>query len=90
MDNMIDNAASRASKQAQNIAIFAAAPDAGFCKSTTLEALFACGRTTVWRHIKGGVIPQPVCMGGKSRLWNVGQIRAALAALANPEISHTK
>jgi predicted DNA-binding transcriptional regulator AlpA len=90
MNNMIDNAASRASKKATAVAIFAAAPDDGFVKTSTLEALFACSRTTVWRHIKNGVIPQPVHVGTKSRLWSVGQIRAALAALANPYPSSTK
>lgn len=88
--NMIDNAAARASKTAIAVAIFAVSPDAGFVKSSTIEALFACSRTSIWRHMKTGVIPQPVHVGTKSRLWSVGQIRVALAALANPEISLTK
>jgi predicted DNA-binding transcriptional regulator AlpA len=84
-DTIDNNAAARAAKQTRSVEIFAAAPNDGFVKSSTLEALFACSRTTVWRHIKTGVIPQPVHVGTKSRLWSVGQIRAALAALANSQ-----
>jgi hypothetical protein len=40
----------------------------------------------VWRRCKSGAIPAPYVTGPQSRVWNVGELRAALRALRPTQI----
>jgi predicted DNA-binding transcriptional regulator AlpA len=64
------------------LADFDRLPDSAFVRLPTVSNLFACHPCTVWRRVKGGTLPRPVKLGPQSTAWRVGDLRAALAALA--------
>ena len=41
--------------------------------------LLGCSRTTVWRRVKDGTIPNPLRIGGLSR-WKLSDIQAVITA----------
>lgn len=43
-----------------------------------LMALYSCSRTTIWRWVKGGVLPEPRRIGGLKR-WRRAEIEALTA-----------
>jgi predicted DNA-binding transcriptional regulator AlpA len=58
---------------------FDALPDTANVRQPVVEALFACSSATVWRWVKAGIIPSPRKLSSRVTVWNVGQLRAALA-----------
>lgn len=60
---------------------FDALPAAAFVRLPTVAALFATSPSNVWRWTKTGLIPSPRKLGPQSTVWNVGELRLALAAL---------
>jgi predicted DNA-binding transcriptional regulator AlpA len=57
-------------------------PDSANVRLPVVAALFACSPATVWRWAKAGIIPKPKSLGGKTTVWNVGELRRSL----NPTI----
>ncbi|MCA3642794.1 MAG: transcriptional regulator [Burkholderia sp.] len=57
-------------------------PTVALVRQPVVEVLFACSSTSVWRNVKSGRIPQPVKVSAGVTAWRVGDLRAALAALA--------
>jgi predicted DNA-binding transcriptional regulator AlpA len=57
-------------------------PDDALVRQPVVEALFACKSTSVWRGVKAGRIPTPKKPFPNVTAWRVGDLRAALAALA--------
>ena len=57
-------------------------PDSAFVRLPTVATLWATSPSNVWRKVKAGQIPQPVKLGPQTTAWRVGDLRAALAALA--------
>lgn len=58
---------------------FCSAPSESRVKIDSVQALWGgISRTTVWRYIKTGMIPQPIKLGGRTCTWRVGDLREAL------------
>ena len=55
-------------------------PNSANVRQPVIQALFACSSASVWRGVKAGRIPQPRKLSPRVTAWNVGEIRAALAA----------
>lgn len=53
-----------------------------FIRIATICGLYGISRATVWRAVKNGNIPKPVKLTERVTAWNVGVVRAALAAKA--------
>lgn len=45
----------------------------------TAASLLGCSRTTLWRRVKDGTIPNPLRIGGLSR-WKLSDIQAVITA----------
>jgi predicted DNA-binding transcriptional regulator AlpA len=65
------------------VAEFDSFPDDANLRIQTLLVLFACSRATLYRHIKSGLIPQPLRFGPRLSVWKAGPVRAALRDLAS-------
>lgn len=59
---------------------FDALPDAAHVRLPVVQALYACSDETIRRRVKAGQIPAPKKLGPRVTAWNVGDLRAALAA----------
>lgn len=57
-------------------------PDSAFIRLPTLKMLYGISAASCWRGVKRGSIPQPIKLSERCTCWNVGQLRAALAAKA--------
>ena len=55
-------------------------PNAAHVRQHTVEKLFACSASTVWRWVHKGLIPSPSKYGGIT-VWNVGELRQALSSI---------
>lgn len=53
-------------------------PDSAYVDKKTLQGIFSCSRTTVWRRVASELLPKPRKFGRNTR-WNVGEIRQILA-----------
>ncbi len=42
-------------------------------------ALYGISQASVWRNVKNGNIPKPRKLTTRTTVWNVGELRAALA-----------
>lgn len=56
-------------------------PDSAFVRQPVVETLFACSAATVWRRVADCRIPKPRKLSERVTVWNVGQLRAALASV---------
>jgi len=56
--------------------------DSGFIRLPQLKFLLSVSSATIWRGVKNGTIPKPVKLTERTTAWNVGLVRAALAAKA--------
>jgi predicted DNA-binding transcriptional regulator AlpA len=59
---------------------FDSLPDSAFVRLPTVSALRNCSNATTWRHAKQGLIPSPRKLSAGISAWNVGELRACLAA----------
>lgn len=57
-------------------------PDSAFIRLPTLKMLYGISAASCWRGVKRGSIPRPIKLSERCTCWNVGQVRAALAAKA--------
>jgi predicted DNA-binding transcriptional regulator AlpA len=65
------------------LAIFDNLPDSAYIRLTVVKRLYGVSAATIWRNSKkGGSIPSPVKLSERCTAWNVGLVRASLAAKA--------
>ena len=57
-------------------------PDSAYIRLPVLTRLYGVSSATIWRGVKQGNIPSPKKLSLRCTAWNVGLIRAALAAKA--------
>jgi predicted DNA-binding transcriptional regulator AlpA len=57
-------------------------PDSAFIRLPVIKRLYGVSSATIWRGVKQGNIPKPNKLSERCTAWNVGQVRAALAAKA--------
>ncbi|MDO9282743.1 MAG: AlpA family phage regulatory protein [Methylotenera sp.] len=57
-------------------------PNSAFIRLPIVMRLYGVSAATVWRGVKNGTIPKPVKCSERCTAWNVGLVRAALAAKA--------
>ena len=55
-------------------------PDSANVRQPVVQSLYACSPASVWRGVKAGRIPKPRKLSPRITCWNVGELRAALAA----------
>lgn len=61
-----------------NLKSFNDAPDSAKARVNTVAALYGVSIPTIWRRVRTGLVPAPHKIGG-STVWNVGDLRRALA-----------
>lgn len=57
-------------------------PDAAYIRLPVLKRLYGISAASCWRGVKNGTIPKPSKLSERCTAWNVGLVRAALAAKA--------
>jgi predicted DNA-binding transcriptional regulator AlpA len=55
-------------------------PASGYVRMPVVQGLYACSPATVWRKVKAGELPAPIKLSANITAWNVGMLRADLAA----------
>jgi predicted DNA-binding transcriptional regulator AlpA len=68
-----------------SIANFDHLPNCAFVRRSVVEQLFGYSGTTVWRRVADRRIPEPRKLSHRVTAWNVGELRAALAATLTKE-----
>ena len=61
---------------------FDAMPNSAYIRLPVIKALYGVSSATIWRGVKIGTIPKPSKLSERCTAWNVGLVRAALAAKA--------
>lgn len=64
------------------LANFDAMPNSAFIRLPVIKALYGVSSATIWRGCRNGTIPQPSKLSERCTAWNVGLVRAGLAAKA--------
>ncbi len=64
------------------LANFDQLPNSGFIRLPVLKALYGISSASCWRGVKKGSIPKPCKLTERTTAWNVGVVRADLAAKA--------
>lgn len=64
------------------LANFDAMPNSAYIRLPVMKALYGVSSATIWRGVKVGTIPKPSKISERCTAWNVGLVRAALAAKA--------
>ena len=59
---------------------FGSLPDEAHVRLPVVMALYACSAASVWRYVKNGTLPAPRKFGSRVTAFNVGELRASLAA----------
>ena len=62
-----------------------ALPDVGFVRLPQILRVLPIGRSSWWAGIRVGKYPSPIKIGPRVSAWKVEDIKALLAALANPK-----
>ena len=57
-------------------------PDSAYIRLPVMMGLYGVSAASIWRGTKQGVIPKAIKLTERTTAWNVGQVRAALAAKA--------
>lgn len=57
-------------------------PNAAFVRLPVVAMAYGYSKATVWRNVKKGTMPKPVKISERCTAWNVGEIKADLAAKA--------
>ena len=58
-------------------------PNSAHVRLPIVMALTGFSSATVWRRAKDGTIPKPIKLSIRVTAWNVGQLRQALALIAD-------
>jgi predicted DNA-binding transcriptional regulator AlpA len=64
------------------LANFDQLPNSAYIRLPVLKGLYGISSASCWRGVKNGSIPQPCKLTERTTAWNVGLVRAALAAKA--------
>ena len=64
------------------LANFDVMPNSAYIRLPVIKALYGVSSATIWRGVKIGTIPKPIKLSERCTAWNVGLVRAALAAKA--------
>lgn len=64
------------------LAQFEQLPNSSFIRLPVIKRLYGVSAATIWRGVKKGTIPKPSKLTERTTAWNVGLVRAALAAKA--------
>ena len=64
------------------LAQFEQLPNSSYIRLPVVKRLYGVSAATIWRGVKNGTIPKPSKLSERCTAWNVGQVRAALAAKA--------
>ena len=64
------------------LANFDQLPDSAYIRLAVMKGLYGVSAASIWRGVKKLTIPSPVKLTERTTAWNVGQVRAALAAKA--------
>ena len=64
------------------LAQFEQLPNSSFIRLPVIKGLYGVSAATIWRGVKKGTIPKPSKLTERTTAWNVGLVRAALAAKA--------
>ena len=64
------------------LANFSDMPNESYIRLPVLQALYGLSKASIYRGIKKGLIPTQVKISERCSGWNVGLVRAALAAKA--------
>lgn len=67
---------------AHALANFDDMPNSAYIRLPIIKALYGVSSATIWRGVKIGTIPKPSKLSERCTAWNVGLVRAALAAKA--------
>lgn len=62
------------------LANFDKLPDSAYIRLPVMKGLYGVSAASIWRGVKNGLIIKPVKISERCTAWNVGQVRAALAA----------
>lgn len=57
-------------------------PNAAFIRLPAVALAYGFSKATVWRNVKKGTMPSPKKLSERVTAWNVGEIKADLAAKA--------
>lgn len=57
-------------------------PDSAYIRLPIMMRLYGVSAATIWRGVRNGTIPKPVKLTQRTTAWNVGLVKAALAAKA--------
>lgn len=64
------------------LANFDQLPDSAYIRLPVMKGLYGVSSASIWRATKQGIIPKAIKLTERTTAWNVGQVRAALAAKA--------
>lgn len=64
------------------LANFDQLPDSAYIRLPVMKGLYGVSAASIWRGVKNSTIPKPSKLSERCTAWNVGLIRAALAAKA--------
>lgn len=62
------------------LANFDSLPDAANVRVKVVASIVGCSNATIWRMAKRGILPAPRRLSDRVTVWNVGELRQALAA----------
>jgi len=71
--------ATKPQREADALRTFDALPDAAHVRLPIVASLYATSSSNVWRWVKAGLVPAPRKLGPQTTVWNVGDLRKALA-----------
>lgn len=64
------------------LANFDQTPNSAYIRLPIMMRLYGVSAATIWRGVRNGTIPKPVKLTERTTAWNVGLVKAALAAKA--------
>jgi predicted DNA-binding transcriptional regulator AlpA len=64
------------------LANFDSMPDSAYIRLPVMKGLYGVSAASIWRGVKNQTIPKPSKITERTTAWNVGKVRAALAAKA--------
>ena len=66
----------------EGLANFDQLPESAYIRLPVMKGLYGVSAASIWRGTKQGIIPKAIKLTERTTAWNVGQVRAALAAKA--------